>query len=157
VVSAGITAGVMAALGSSDSSTSQGGFGGQFPGGGRGAAAGGAGTSAALHSESVLSDGNGGYTTQLTQTGTVSAVSSSSITVNSTDGFSQTYALSSATAVDNGADQISEVATGHTVQIIATSADSKATATAITDTNLASTGTTQQQGGQAPGAAPVGS
>ncbi|MEV4344233.1 hypothetical protein AB0J83_07130 [Actinoplanes sp. NPDC049596] len=155
VASAGITAGVMAATGGDSSSSAQGGpGGGQFPGRGAMSGGGGAGPSAALHGEYVVSDGNGGYTTQLTQTGTVSAVSSSSITVKSTDGYSQTYVISSSTTVDNGADQISSVATGHTVQVIATSADAKATATSITDTDLAATGTQQGGAGQAPGGAP---
>ncbi|MFF5080519.1 hypothetical protein ACFY36_26000 [Actinoplanes sp. NPDC000266] len=166
VASAGITAGVMAATGSDSSASAQGGpGGGQFPGGGGmnggGTMGGGTGASTALHGEYVVSDGNGGYTTQVTQTGTVSAVSSSSMTVKSTDGYSQTYVITTSTTVDNGADQISSVATGHTVRVIATSADSKATATSITDTNLASTqqgtqGGTQQGGTQQGGQAPSG-
>ena len=46
-----------------------------------------------LHGEFVVTDGNGGYRTELTQTGTVTAVSPTSITVRSADGYTQTYAV----------------------------------------------------------------
>jgi hypothetical protein len=46
-----------------------------------------------LHGEFVISDGNGGYTTMLTQTGTITAISATSITANSDDGYSQTYVI----------------------------------------------------------------
>jgi hypothetical protein len=42
----------------------------------------------------VVNDGNGGYRTVLTQTGTVTAISPDSITVRSDDNYSQTYTLS---------------------------------------------------------------
>lgn len=47
----------------------------------------------ALHGEFVVPDGAGGYTTVLSQTGTVTAVSPSSITVRSADGYTQAYAI----------------------------------------------------------------
>jgi hypothetical protein len=154
VVGAGVTAGVMADDGGSSASAAAGsggrGFGQQGRAGGPGGATGG-GTASALHGTYVVADGNGAYTTQLTQTGTVSAVSAGSITVKSQDGYTQTYVVSSSTSVDNGSDAIGDVAAGHTVRVTATSADDKATATQITDTNIAST---QQQGG--PGGAPPG-
>jgi hypothetical protein len=46
-----------------------------------------------LHGEFVVPDGGGGYTTVTTQTGTVTAVSPTSISVRSEDGFSQTYVI----------------------------------------------------------------
>jgi hypothetical protein len=46
-----------------------------------------------LHAEFVVADGAGGYTTELTQTGTVTAISPTSITVHSLDGFTQTYVI----------------------------------------------------------------
>jgi hypothetical protein len=49
--------------------------------------------STSLHGEFVVPDGAGGYTTQLTQTGTVTAISPTSITVRSDDGYSQTYVI----------------------------------------------------------------
>jgi hypothetical protein len=144
VASAGITAGVMAATGDSSSSTTNGPGGGTGQGGPGGNGSGGNAQASALHGSYVVSDGSGNYTTELTQTGTVSAVSSSSITIKSADGYSKTYVIASSTTVDNGSDKISSVVKGHTVSVIATSADSKVTATSITDTNLAST--TQQNG-----------
>jgi hypothetical protein len=159
VASAGVTAGIMAGNGGTSAAASGGpggggqGFGGQQ--GGLGGAAGGAagGTMAALHGTYVVSDGNGGYLTELTQTGTVSAVSSSSITVKSTDGFTKTYVVSGSTSVDNGSDAIGDVATGHTVRVVATSANDQATATQIQDTNIAST---TQQGGPGGQGGPAG-
>jgi len=146
VVGGGVTAAVVS---SGDGSSTQAGG----PGGGQGGfgGPGGTGTGAAgglmtaLHGTYVVSDGNGGYTTQLTQTGTVSAVSASSITVKSADGYTKKYVISSSTAVDNGDDAIADVAAGHTVQVVASSAGDKVTATTITDTTIATT--TTQQGG----------
>jgi hypothetical protein len=46
-----------------------------------------------LHGEFVVPDGAGGYTTEVTQTGTVTAISPTSITVRSEDGYSQTYVI----------------------------------------------------------------
>jgi hypothetical protein len=46
-----------------------------------------------LHGEFVVADGSGGYTTELTQTGTVTAISPTSITVRSEDGFTQAYVI----------------------------------------------------------------
>ncbi|MBV8929142.1 MAG: hypothetical protein JO152_08470 [Mycobacteriaceae bacterium] len=77
-----------------------------------------------LHGESVVSDGNGGYLTELTQTGTVSAVSDSSLTVQSADGFSQTYTRA-------GADP--QVAVNDTVTVRGTLTNGTATATAISE------------------------
>ena len=45
-----------------------------------------------------MPDANGGYTTMLTQTGTVTAVSAASITVRSVDGYTQTYVIPPSTA-----------------------------------------------------------
>ncbi|UQU64422.1 hypothetical protein COUCH_36625 [Couchioplanes caeruleus] len=105
---------------------------------------------AALHGTSVVPDGNGGYVTQETQTGTVSAVSSTSITVKSEDGYSRTYVVGGSTSVDNGADQIADVQSGHTVRVVATTSGETATATTVIDSSLASA---QQQdgGGMRPG------
>jgi hypothetical protein len=41
----------------------------------------------------VVLDGSGGYSTVLTQTGTITAISPTSITVRSEDGYSQTYVI----------------------------------------------------------------
>lgn len=46
-----------------------------------------------LHGEYVVPDGNGGFASELTQTGAVTAVSDTTIAVRSDDGYSRTYAL----------------------------------------------------------------
>jgi hypothetical protein len=46
-----------------------------------------------LHGEYVVTNGAGGYTTELTQTGTVAAISATSISVRSEDGYTQTYVI----------------------------------------------------------------
>lgn len=50
-------------------------------------------TPANLHGEFVVANGAGGYTTRLTQSGTVTDVSATGITVRSPDNFTQTYVL----------------------------------------------------------------
>jgi hypothetical protein len=52
-----------------------------------------------LHSESVVSDGQGGYATKMTQTGTVDEVTLSSIVVRSDDGYTQIYEFPSSDIV----------------------------------------------------------
>jgi hypothetical protein len=73
--------------------------------GGQGPTMGGSGPAAAgatsLHGEFVVPDGSGGYSTVLTQTGAVTAISPTSITVRSEDGYSQTYVIPN-TAGDAG-------------------------------------------------------
>ncbi|MFI7602559.1 hypothetical protein [Actinoplanes sp. NPDC049681] len=115
---------------------------GQFPGAGRGG-----GMAGALHGTYVVSDGSGGYVTQETQSGTVSKVGATSLTVKSADGYSRTYVVGSATVVDNGADKIADVAAGHTVRVVATTSGDTATATTIVDSEPAA-GTTAQGGDQ---------
>ena len=71
---------------------SPGGFGG--PGGGTGAPSG---MTDALHGEFVVSDGRGGYNTELTQIGTVTDMSNTAITARSADGFTATYVITTET------------------------------------------------------------
>jgi hypothetical protein len=60
---------------------------------------------AALHGEFVVSDGKGGYTTALSQTGTITAIDPKSVTARSADGYVQTYVIpSAATAADFAVD-----------------------------------------------------
>ena len=47
----------------------------------------------AVHGESVVSDGNGGFTTVLSQTGTITAISATSVSARSTDGYTHTYVI----------------------------------------------------------------
>lgn len=52
-----------------------------------------------LHSEYVVSDGQGGFSTKMTQTGTVDEITLSSIVVRSDDGYTQIYAFPSSAVV----------------------------------------------------------
>ncbi|WP_255605451.1 hypothetical protein [Mycolicibacterium xanthum] len=54
---------------------------------------------APLHGQFVVADPAGGFTTMLTQTGTVTAASATTFTVRSDDGFSQTYQTSGGSGV----------------------------------------------------------
>jgi hypothetical protein len=121
---AGGGAAVWAASTSSAATDSQAGPGGMI-GGPRGAG----GLAGALHGEYVASDGNGGYVTKITQTGEVTALSATSLTAKSDDGFSKTYTITS--------EQATGLATGDTVTVVATESGSTATATSVTDGDAA--------------------
>lgn len=49
--------------------------------------------SASLHGEFVVADGTGGFTTVISQTGRVTAISGGSVTARSDDGYVQTYVI----------------------------------------------------------------
>lgn len=95
--------------------------------GGANSAAGGAIGAPTLHGQFVISDGNGGYTTELTQTGTVTAISADSITAKSTDQYTHTYTINTSTQSESG------LKVGDTVSIRATDANGTSTATVITE------------------------
>lgn len=80
----------------------------------------------ALHGEFVVAQ-NGRYTTELVQTGVVTAVSDMSITARSEDGFTQTYTLSPGSPPANAV-----LAVDDTVTIRATKTDGALTATMVT-------------------------
>jgi hypothetical protein len=46
-----------------------------------------------LHGQYVVADGHGGYSTLMSQTGRVTAISATSVTARSDDGFVQTYVI----------------------------------------------------------------
>ena len=79
-------------------------------------------TADALHGVFVVSDDHGGFTTELTQTGTVTAITDTSITARSDDGFSQTYVIDADTRDGHSAIQPGERATIRAVQRGGTSA-----------------------------------
>src|SRR5262249_47023350 len=54
----------------------------------------------AVHGQFVVPKAGGGYQTVDTQRGTVTAVSTTSITVKSSDGFAKTYQVTASTLVD---------------------------------------------------------
>jgi hypothetical protein len=97
------------------------GFGGPG-GGGPGAAA----LPTALHGQFVVPDGHGGFTTEVTQTGTITDISSSAITARSEDGFTQTYVITTNTRQGH-----SPVQAGDTATIRGVTANDSTTATAI--------------------------
>ena len=89
-----------------------------------------------MHGQFVVPKSGGGYQTIDTQRGSVTAVSATSITVKSADGFSKTYQVVSSTNVDGKRNGISPVKTGHQVTVTATVSGSTATAASILDFNL---------------------
>lgn len=100
------------------------GFGGQGPGGPGGWNP----PAAALHGEFVVPDGNGAYTTVLTQTGVLTAVSDTSITAKSADGFTQIYTITPGSRAAN-----TQLALNDTVTIRANVTNNAATATTVTE------------------------
>ncbi|TGD89749.1 hypothetical protein BayCH28_03900 [Mycolicibacterium sp. CH28] len=79
-----------------------------------------------VHGENVVSDGEGGFTTELTQIGDVSAASATSITVRSDDGYSRTYVVDTNTRKPPEAPH-----NGDRVSVRATEVNGAATATAV--------------------------
>jgi hypothetical protein len=86
-----------------------------------------------LHGQFTVRKASGGYQTEDVQSGTVTAVSSSSITVKSADGYSATYAVASTTEVNAQAAGIGTVKVGDTVSVTATVSQGQATAASIID------------------------
>jgi hypothetical protein len=89
-----------------------------------------------VHGTVTIRSGNG-YKTVDIRTGTVTAVSSTSITVKSADGTVQTFTVTSATVVNSQAAGIGSVANGDEVSVVGTVPSStstqQATATNIVD------------------------
>jgi hypothetical protein len=92
----------------------------------------------AIHGEFTTPAPDGqGFRTHATQTGEVTAVSKSSISVKSEDGFSRTYAVTEDTLVNAGRDGIDSVKTGDAVQVTALVEGDTARAVHVSDiTNL---------------------
>jgi len=92
-----------------------------------------AGHGGVINGQLTVPKSGGGYQTIDVQRGTVTAVSSSSITVKSADGYSQTYAVSNSTEVNAQAAGIGTVKVGHTVGVMATVSGKTPTAASIID------------------------
>jgi hypothetical protein len=86
-----------------------------------------------VHGEFTVRSGSG-YKTEEIQVGTVSAVTSSSITVASADGYTHTYAVSSTTEVNSQAGGIASVTKNDNVSVTATPVKGTDTAASIVDT-----------------------
>jgi hypothetical protein len=90
----------------------------------------------AVHGQFVVPKSGGGFQTIDTQRGSVTAVSATSITVKSADGFVQTYQVLGSTNVDAQRNGIGSVKTGHQVVVTATVSGGTATAVSILDFTL---------------------
>jgi hypothetical protein len=86
-----------------------------------------------VHGQFTAPKSGGGYQTVDVQRGTVSAVSASSVTVKSADGFTATYAVTSSTMVDAKAAGIGSVKRGDTIFVTATVSGTTATAADVID------------------------
>ncbi len=90
----------------------------------------------ALHGQLVVRKPGGGYQTVDVQNGQVTAVSSTSITLKSADGFTKSYPVTSSTLVDAQRDGIGSVKVGNQAAVLATVSGSTVTATSISDLTL---------------------
>jgi hypothetical protein len=104
-----------------------------------------------LHGQFVVPKPGGGYQTVDVQNGQVTAVSNTSITLKSQDGFTMSYVVASSTLVDAQRDGIGSVKVGNQATVLATVSGSTATAARITDRTLV------QQTWPGPGYRPGGS
>jgi hypothetical protein len=137
--------GVAIAVGTSGNSDAAqqgpgGGPNGGFPGGGnfQGGAAGGiAALRGALHGDFVVADTTGAYVNERLQTGDVTAISATSISLTSKDGYKQTYTL------DGSTQKTADPKTGESVTVIAKITGDTAAATSVTSGTAA-----QRPGGQ---------
>ncbi|MFJ8913351.1 hypothetical protein [Amycolatopsis sp. NPDC102389] len=79
----------------------------------------------ALHGDFVVSDGNGGYSTERTQTGEITEISATSVSLTSKDGYKQVYTIDASTK------KTGEPKVGETVLVNAKVTGDTATATSI--------------------------
>ena len=86
-----------------------------------------------LHGSFVVEDPDGGYQTVLTQHGTATSVSDTSITVKSDDGFVATYRLTDESAVLSGPSGTEAIAEGADVAVTAVRTGSTARAVHVVD------------------------
>lgn len=90
----------------------------------------------AVHGQFVVAKPGGGYQTVDFQRGKVTAVSGTSITLESSDGYTHSYVVTRSTLVNAQAGGISSVKTGNQASVEATVSGGTATATAIQDLSL---------------------
>jgi hypothetical protein len=89
-----------------------------------------------LHGQFIVRAAAGGYQTIDEQTGQVVAVSGSSITLRSVDGFTERYLVGKSTVVDSGHDRIGSVKAGDQASLDAAVSGSTATVTTIDDLTI---------------------
>ncbi len=85
-----------------------------------------------LHGSAVVKDDEGNFVTYQAQRGEVTAVSASSISVQSEDGYEQTYVVDENTVVNRDGD-ISQIEQGDEVLVVATQDGGTSTATRVVD------------------------
>lgn len=90
----------------------------------------------AVHGTVVVPKSGGGYQTIAFQNGKVTAVSGTSITLRSADGYSHTYQVTSSTMVNAQRDGIGSIKNGNQVMVDATASGSTTTAVRIVDLSL---------------------
>ncbi|HEX7168136.1 MAG TPA: hypothetical protein VF230_14250, partial [Acidimicrobiales bacterium] len=86
-----------------------------------------------IHGEFTTRAPGGGFQTLATQHGDVTAVSASSLTVKSEDGFSRTYVVNDDTLVNAGDEGIADVEVGDKVHVMAVVKDGTASAVKVHD------------------------
>jgi hypothetical protein len=90
----------------------------------------------AVHGTVVVPKSGGGYQTVVFQNGKVTAVSSTSITLHSADGYSHTYPVTSSTIVNAQRDAIGSIKVGNQVMLAATVSGGTTTTIRIIDLTL---------------------
>lgn len=111
----------------------------------------------ALHGEFTTRAPGGGFQTMAMQHGEATAVSATSITVRSEDGFSRTYVIDDGTLVKAGDEGSADIAAGDTVHVLAVVEDGSATAVRVVDATAVKKLRDRWRPGQArPSAAPSG-
>ena len=108
----------------------------------------------ALHGQFVVGKSGGGYETVDVQDGRVTAVSTTSITLKSADGFTKSYVVTGATMVDAQRDGIGSVKVGNQAAVQATVSGSTATAISIEDLTLLQQGRSDFGPGSSGGSGP---
>jgi hypothetical protein len=98
--------------------------------------------SASLHGEYVVANGTGGFNTMISQTGRVTAISPTSVTARSDDGYSQTYVIAAA-----GVAATPPFAVGDEVTIEATRTGRTATVTGIGEPSISGRGQSRSPSG----------
>jgi hypothetical protein len=89
-----------------------------------------------VHGQIVLAKPGGGYQTVDFQNGSVTKVDSTSITLKSADGFTQSYPITGSTIVTAGRSGIGSVTSGNSAIVIATVSGHTATAARIIDLTI---------------------
>lgn len=91
-----------------------------------------------LHGTGVVKAPDGTFQSMAVQRGAVTAVSATSISVKSLDGYTATYVVNSATKVNGKNGKITDVKIGDQVAVVATVSSNTSTATRVIDlTNVA--------------------